>query len=183
MEDREQALSSLVESRNRLRATVAGLSEEQRRFRPAPDRWSIVDCIEHLTVVEKFTLARTQRLLQEAPANTPETQGKDDVILTRVPGRAQRVKGPEAVLPTGRWPDFEELMRQFETARQQTIDFARDTQAGLLRERHFPHPFLGPLDCQQWLLFLGAHCERHVRQMEEVKADPAFPGHAGSAMA
>jgi len=31
------------------------------------------------------------------------------------------------------------------------------------------------MECYQWLLFLGLHCERHVRQLEEVKADPGFP--------
>jgi hypothetical protein len=102
------------------------------------------------------------------------TQGKEHVILDRVPARASRVKGPAQVMPSGRWPDFEELLRQFEAARERTLRFAAVTQADL-RSRAFPHPFLGPLDCYQWLLFLAAHCERHSRQVEEVKADPGFP--------
>jgi hypothetical protein len=54
------------------------------------------------------------------------------------------------------------------------MSFAEATEADL-RSHFFPHPFLGDLDCYQWLLFLGLHCERHVRQLEEVKEDPRFP--------
>ena len=85
-------------------------------------------------------------------------------------------------MPSGRWADFDELLRQFEAARQRTMGFAEATEADL-RAYAFPHPFLGPLDCYQWLLFLATHCERHVGQMEEVKSDPAFPGKVGSAIA
>ncbi len=160
---------------------VEGLSGEQQVFRPGEDRWSVADCIEHIAVVEDFTLKSIQKALQgpERPDQHSETNGKDAVILSRVPAREIRVKGPAPVMPTGRWPDFDELLRQFEATRERTLRFAAVTQADL-RSRDFPHPFLGPLDCYQWLLFLAAHCERHVRQLEEVKADPAFPRGRGA---
>jgi hypothetical protein len=173
--ERDQLLLHLAESREMLLHLVDNLTGEQRSFRPAEDRWSVADCVEHLAVVENFTLQRIQTILQEPPPDQPaDTQGKDQVILDRVPVRASRVKGPAQVMPSGRWPDFEELLRQFEAARERTLRFAAVTQADL-RSRAFPHPFLGPLDCYQWLLFLAAHCERHSRQVEEVKADPGFP--------
>ncbi len=180
--ERNQALRRLSDSREVLRQKVDGLSGEQRSFRPAAERWSIADCIEHLTIVETFTLQRIQQLLEQPPAGKPDTHGKDELILGKVPVRGTRVKGPEAVMPAGRWPDFDDLLRQFEAARQRTIDFGRETGAEL-RAYAFPHPFLGPLDWYQWLLFLAAHCERHAGQMEEVKSDPAFPGKVGTAIA
>jgi hypothetical protein len=54
---------------------------------------------------------------------------------------------------------------------------------GDLRSYFFEHPQFGELDCYQWLLFVGAHSERHARQAEEVIADPNFPRTAGSATA
>jgi hypothetical protein len=94
--------------------------------------------------------------------------------MEKVPARKRRVQGPAEVMPQGRWPDFDELLRQFEATRERSVRFSAVTQADL-RKHFFPHPFLGLLDCYQWLLLLAAHCERHVRQMEEVKADPGFP--------
>ncbi len=132
-------------------------------------------------MVEGNIVKTIQRLLQTPPpADKPDTNGKDQVILEHVPGRATRVKGPAAVMPQGRWPNFDDLLREFESTRERTLHFAATTQ-GDLRAYAFPHPFLGPLDCYQWLLFLAAHCERHVRQMEEVKSDPVFPRAAANA--
>jgi uncharacterized damage-inducible protein DinB len=174
--ERELVVEYLGHSRERLVLTIEGLSTEQRAFRPAEDRWSIADCIEHVTVVESFVLDKIQQVLQSSPEpyRHGEVQGKDQIVLTKIPAREQRVKGPAQVMPQGRWPNFEELVRQFEATRERSVRFSAVTQASL-RDHFFPHPILGPLDCYQWLLFLGAHCERHVRQMEEVKADPRYP--------
>jgi DinB superfamily len=162
---------------------VAGLSKEQQCFQCAADRWSVANCVEHVTVVEGNILRNIQKLLQAPPpAEKPDTAGKDQMILERVPARATRVKGPAAAMPQGRWPNFDELLREFEATRDRTHAFAATTE-GDLRAFAFPHPFLGPLDGYQWLLFLAAHCERHVRQMEEVKSDPGFPKHSEAAPA
>ena len=176
--ERELVVEQLAQSRERLVLTVEGLSEEQRSFRPAQDRWSIADCIEHITVVESIVLRNIQQTLQSPPepARQAEVRGKEQIILEKVPAREQRVQGPAAFMPQGRWPDFEELMLQFEATRERSVRFSAVTQADV-RSHFFPHPMLGLLDCYQWLLLVSAHCERHVRQMEEVKADPGFPMH------
>jgi len=156
---------------------VDGLSAEQRTFRTAEDRWSVAGCVEHIILVEDFVFQTMLKKL-EAPPESAEKQAevrrKDPIVIERVPARTRRVMGPEAVHPKNRWPDFEELLRQFEATRQRSVTFASDTQADL-RSHFFPHPFIGDMDCYQWLLFLGLHCERHVRQLEEVKDDPRFP--------
>jgi hypothetical protein len=180
--ERDRILQHLSQSRELLLKAVEGLSPEQRAFRPTAESWSIADCVEHLTVVESNILKGIERMLQKPPAPNPETQGKDRMILENVPVRNIRVKGPDPVMPNGRWPDFAESLGQFEAARSRTISFAEATEADL-RGWAFNHPFLGPLDCYQWLLFLATHCKRHVAQMAEVKSDSAFPGRVGSAIA
>ena len=167
--ERDLALQHLHDSRRRLLETVSGLSPEQRSYKPTEDCWSVADCVEHIIVVEHFVLDSVDRILQSAPEpeKQAEAAGKDQVIQQRVPARNIRVKGPEAVMPTGRWPEFATLLDQFEAARNRSIQFTSSTEADL-RNHFFPHPFLGQFDCYQWLLFIGTHCERHVRQMEEV---------------
>jgi hypothetical protein len=174
--ERELVVQQLAESGERLVLTVEGLSEEQRSFRPAQDRWSIADCVEHITLVETFVLGKIQQVLQSPPEpeRKAEVRGKEQIVLEKVPAREERLKGPAAFMPQGRWPDFEELVRQFEATRERSVRFSAVTQADL-RNHFLPHPTLGLLDSYQWLLLISAHCERHVRQMEEVKADPAFP--------
>lgn len=174
--ERKLLLQQLAASRERLLEAVEGLTDEQRTFRPAPTRWSVADCVEHIIVVENFVLDSMQKVLATAPepARQAEVRGKDEIILEQVPARNRRVTGPPQVMPTGRWPEFEDRLRRFEAVRERTVRLAGVTQADL-RSHFFPHPILGDLDCYQWLLFLCTHCERHVRQLEEVKADPQFP--------
>ena len=174
--ERDLALHHLAASRERLLRAVEGLSSEQRSFRVSEDRWSVADCVEHLVMVEAFVFGSMKRSLASPPdpAKQAEVRGKEQVILEMVPSRHRKVKGPDAVMPTQRWQNFEGLLREFETVRARTVQFATETQADLC-SHFFPHPILGDLDCYQWLLFLGTHCERHVRQLEEVKADPGFP--------
>lgn len=155
---------------------VSGLSAEQRTFQPAEDRWSVAGCVEHIILTEDFVFQTMHRVLETPPqpAKQSEVRHKDPMVIEKVPARNFRVMGPEMVHPKNRWPDFEELLGRFHATRQRSMSFAEATEADL-RSHFFPHPFLGDLDCYQWLLFLGLHCERHVRQLEEVKEDPRFP--------
>ena len=72
----------------------------------------MADCIEHVTVVEDFTLSTLQKVLLDPGAanHGADTQGKEQLILDRIPGRANRVKGIAAAMPSGRWPDFDDLL-------------------------------------------------------------------------
>ncbi len=174
--EREVVIRSLKSSRLRLLDAIAALTPEQRDFRPGAECWSVAECIEHVTLVETVVVNSIEQQLAATP--TPEkaaaARGKEKLILRAVPERGTRVKAPARATPTGRWPHFDQLVDEFEKARERSVQFAVGTQADL-RGHFFPHFAFGDLDCYQWLVFLGPHCERHVRQIEEIQADPGFP--------
>jgi uncharacterized damage-inducible protein DinB len=173
--ERESALQNLAESRERLLRMTRGLSSEQLHYRPAPGRWTVAECVEHIAIVEGRVLGRMQKTLEEGPDPSKRSalQGREDTMFAVAVARVARFQAPEGLVPTGRWPD-EQLLQEFEAARQQTRDFAASTQADL-RRHFFKHPALGELDLYQWLLLIAAHCERHRAQSEEVMASPGFP--------
>jgi hypothetical protein len=78
------------------------------------------------------------------------------------------------VRPVGSWPDRAEAVAEFRRRRTLTIAFARQMDADL-RTHFFPHISFGDLDCYQWLVVLGTHAMRHVKQIEAIKSDPSFP--------
>ena len=174
--EREFVVGHLRQNRERLLAAVAGLTAEQRDYRPSPECWSAVDCVEHIILVENLIGKRIDLLLTEPPE--PEKRagvvGKEQTLLRAVPDRSNRVKGPDMVMPQRRWPEFDELIAEFQSTRDRTIEVAATSQAEL-RDHFFHHFVFKDLDCYQWLLFLSLHCERHVLQIEEVKADSGFP--------
>ncbi|MGD0957030.1 MAG: DinB family protein [Candidatus Acidiferrales bacterium] len=173
--ERELALSQLAESRERLLRMAQRLSREQLHYRPAPGRWTVAECVEHITTVEGRVLGLIQTTLETGPDSSKRSvmEGKDAALIADVAGRVTRFQAPEILAPTGRWPD-DQLLKEFEGARQRTRDFAASTAADL-RRHFFRHPVLGELDLYQWLLLIAAHCDRHRAQSEEVMAGPGFP--------
>jgi uncharacterized damage-inducible protein DinB len=174
-DERECLLKNLAESRERLLGMAQGLSREQLHYRPAPGRWTVAECLEHITAVEGRLLGAIQKTLAAGPDSSKRSamDGKDDALVADVAGRVTRFQAPDVLAPTGRWPD-ERLLQEFEGARRQTRDFAAGTEADL-RAYFFKHPVLGELDLYQWLLLIAAHCDRHRAQSEEVMASPGFP--------
>jgi DinB family protein len=176
-EERESALKSLQATHDAFLQSIAGLSEKQWRFKPAPDRWSVAEVSEHIAVSESTIFGMVQNKIMTSPADPSqraEVAGKDEVILTKVPDRSHKAQAPEILKPTNRWATREELTKAFEDSRKATMDYVRTTNDDL-RDHFGPHPLLGPMDGYQWILLISAHSERHTKQIEEVKADPNFP--------
>lgn len=176
-EERDFALKSLQASRDAFLKSIAGLSEKQWRFKPAPDRWSVAEVSEHIAVSESTIFGMVQSKVMTSPADPSkraEVAGKDELILTKVPDRSRKAQAPEILKPANRWATREELTKAFEDSRKATMDYVRTTNDDL-RDHFGPHPLLGELDAYQWILLISAHCERHTKQIEEVKADPNFP--------
>jgi len=175
--EREVALNSLQATHDAFLKSIAGLSDKQWRFKPAPDRWSVAEVAEHIAVSESMIFGLVQKQIMMSPANPekrPEVAGKDEIVLTKVPDRSRKAQAPEFLKPTNRWATREELIKAFEDSRKATMDYVRTTNDDL-RDHFGPHPLLGSLDAYQWILLISAHSERHTKQIEEVKADPGFP--------
>jgi len=175
--ERDVALKSLQATHDAFLKSIAGLSEKQWRFKPAPDRWSVAEVSEHIAVSESMIFGLVQKQIMITPTNPdkrPEVAGKDETVLKMVPDRSRKAQAPEFLKPTNRWATEAELVKAFEDSRKTTMDYVRTTNDDL-RDHFGPHPLLGTLDAYQWILLISAHSERHTKQIEEVKADPNFP--------
>jgi len=174
LEEREQAARYLAATRDHLVESLRGLSEAQWNFKPAPDRWSIAEVMEHVAIVED----RVQEIIGsmgQAPTDAAERDVKqvDAFVLVVIPIRHPRYKAPERVSPPGERTGAEAL-EHFLRRRVQTEELLRGSPN--LRGRVLPHPVFGPWDGYQWILAAGGHCARHTGQILEVKEDPKFPG-------
>jgi uncharacterized damage-inducible protein DinB len=171
--EREQALRYLAESRAGVIEAVKGLSEAQFNFKPAPDRWSVAETLEHIAIVEDAVLTGRARLEKgPAPAADRNVKQLDAMILEKVPDRSIKVQAPPRLFPTGHTTPAASLER-FLASRQQMVNWLKSDSD--LRGHVAEHPVFGPLDGYQWILAAAGHSERHTKQILEVKADPNFP--------
>ena len=73
--DKERAATYLDETRDGVVAATKGLSEAQMKFKPAPDRWSVAETLEHIVLAEDFLLQnvtdKVMKSLPEQPTVTP----------------------------------------------------------------------------------------------------------------
>ncbi len=168
--DRDFTMSHLHGTRKLVLDAVEDLKPQQCSFKPAPDRWSICEVVEHLVVTEKGLLPLAQK--QPSPSSAAGERYSDDQILKNVSSRAEKVKTPEMFQPKGTL-SRDEVLAQFKQTRDTTIAFIRDTQDDL-RARVSTSP-AGPSDPVQWLLFISGHTSRHLDQIAEIRADSKYP--------
>jgi hypothetical protein len=172
VEERTAAIQQFEASRQKFLASLEGVTAEQWSKKTAPDRWSIAEVAEHITITESTIpgLVRKQILKTPAkPEREPEIVKWDARIRPGLLDRSKKASAPEVLKPAGKWATREALVSDFEKFRGETISYLKETNDPL-RAHRSPHPVFGELDGYQWLLFLSAHCERHTLQIEEVKA-------------
>jgi uncharacterized damage-inducible protein DinB len=173
--DHERCQKYLEQTRAGVLDAAKGLSEAQLKFKSAPDRWSVAETLEHITLAEDFLLQNITNGIMKAPAGSADRDFAkiDSMVLAAVPDRSQKRQAPGPLVPTGRWTPADTL-DHFQKSRAKTIAFL-DSTPDLRQHVSADNPFQQPMDAYQWLLFIAAHSERHTKQILEVKSDPNFP--------
>jgi DinB superfamily len=156
----------LEESRRDLGDATAGLTEPQAVARPEAGRWSILECVEHVTTVEEKFLTR----LEQAKRLTAPRADKDrEAELTAfVSTRTTRLKAPEAVRPVGRFATLAEALEQFHAVRSRTIAAAAQRGQDLYMVEA-EHPRFGALNGVELMMVIAGHARRHAAQIREIR--------------
>jgi hypothetical protein len=163
-QDIRDVAGQLESARAELIAVVSCLTEEKARTRPAPDRWSVLECLEHVCYVER----RFLRMVRESEAERPAERdaAKEAALMERVTDRSNPRTAPEAVHPFGRYQSISEALQDFNAVRDETLRFASEEGVSLL-SRSARHLVFGPLNGVETLLLIGCHGRRHAAQMRE----------------
>ena len=172
----------LDQARERVLEVTTGLSDAQWHFKPAPDRWSIAENLEHLVLVQERVLGPIRARLAEAPAPARDrnVQEVDAIVVEKIPDRTITAKAPEFIQPKGQWPPTVALERLFRN-HERLVEFVettpdlRDHVLESVPLQIVTNGAFTIMDGYQFVLTVSRHDERHVRQILEVKADPNYP--------
>jgi len=176
--DRDRLISNLEQTRKNYTQALENVSEAQWKFKPAPERWSIAECAEHIAVTEPMLLGMVQKTLAGQPtAEFKGNAGSDAKIANAMTDRSKKFTAPKEVAPTGRFATKAETIAAFNKHRDVTIDLVKTTKLDL-RSYGAKGP-AGPMDASQWLLLISGHTDRHIAQMKEVMAHPDYPNLGG----
>lgn len=175
-DERKFVIDMLEENSKKFLADIEKISETQWTFKPAADIWSVAEVSEHITLSEGLLLSIAQRSLKSPPDNEKANalQGKENAVVERLKDRTQKSQAPESIRPVGKFATKKELIEAFKMAREKTTNYVKTTNDPL-KNHVVPHPLFGDLTPYQWLVMIPAHANRHVAQLEEVKAMKNFP--------
>jgi hypothetical protein len=157
----------LEKSAEDFHASASGVPESLASTQPGENRWSVLECVEHVTTVEEMFLKRlASGQYTEAP---PQDKTKEATLAQRFVDRTTKRQAPETVLPKGRFASLAEGLEQFRGARGRTLQFARERAADLYTLASV-HPAFGPLNGVEALMIIAGHAQRHAAQIREIHA-------------
>jgi len=165
--ERQEILASLEQGSTALLDSLHGVTEELAVRIPAPGRWTILQCAEHVAVAEEhlFSMITSSKQTESPLIN----ERREAFILTFGADRSTRRESPEDAKPTGRFSTLSVAVQYFLAGRERTIQFV-NTHKDDLRSRITSHPLMGVVNCHEILLLMAVHPARHAKQIEEIKA-------------
>jgi uncharacterized damage-inducible protein DinB len=142
-----------------LRLLMEGLSEEDANWKPAPNRFSIAEALEHLSHAEgHYFRALVERMVEK---DNPSLEPYDQ----------------EAYFTAGQYSgrNAEDSFDHFEEQRELNLEYLRELPAGVA-DRAGTHPELGSVTVSHLLNEWAFHDIGHIKQIAEiVRARKYYP--------
>jgi len=175
--ERTFLIEQMEMSKKAFLASIAGISEAQWTFKPAPNVWSVQECAEHIVLSETFLFDTTQQILKSPAVPRPEKSNAafDQQLAIGVQDRSHKATAPAPIDPAGRAATLtpSDAAKQFTSKRNQNEEYVKTTSDDL-RTHVAPGP-AGPMDAYQFLVLMATHTARHTAQIKEVQANANYP--------
>ncbi len=174
--ERKTAISLMKDTKADALKSVKGLSEAQLNFRAAPEKWTVKECMYHIAISEKnlWDMMEGTMKAHTNPEKRSEIKMNDEQLIKMMEDRSFKVKTNEAFEPKNTpYKSLDEAIDAFKSRRMDHIKYMKSTTEDM-RNHVVQMPF-GYLDCYQLCLMIASHSNRHTQQINEIKADPAFP--------
>ena len=146
------------------------LTSEKLTFKAGPDKWSIVEVVEHLVIAEQDLL---KQLSTHIPVSTLDPEAKTPEkhqTVIKVMERDIEVDVPhESMEPHGRIA-LEDLLNQWNVIREMLPGLLAEIKSDNKDDPVYQHPYGGPLDIADTLQFFEVHFDNHMRHIDRILA-------------
>ena len=169
----QELIDFLVSQRHGVHDAVAAVPAGLRDRKPGPDRWSVAEVIEHLSMIERRVAALLTMQVTAARANgvgpDPDTSSvvASFVNAEVLTNRATKLVAPKLGVPSGAINSVSgtEALDQAQAAMLASL---RNANGVSLQDLVAAHPVLGPLNLYHFVVALGLHDARHAAQIREI---------------
>jgi hypothetical protein len=168
----------------RMHELVERLSPAQLNFRPAPRRWSVGQCLDHVAVSLRVYLDPMEPVIDEAraagrtggePFGRGPFMGRFLIRALRKPGK--RYPAPRMFRPSRSALDPSDLRQSFEQELGRMQRALERSEGLALGKVKMPWPAFRPIKISlaQAFELQALHVHRHLDQAERVTREPGFP--------
>jgi hypothetical protein len=165
--EKQEILRLLADGSDALHAALSGVDEELAHRKPSPLNWSILECVEHVTLAETGLLSK----LREAWATNEShaDRAREAKFRELALNRARRIEAPGPAVPGKTAKTLVQAVDGFNAARRETVQFVEEFPCEL-RSWLATHPLITrPVNCYEMLLLMALHPKRHALQIEEIR--------------
>lgn len=166
-------------------AFLAPVTNDGFNWRPHPDRWTMAQCLDHLSETWQQYASRVDRAIRCGRADGTFGTGPfrykgflaNMLIKSVDPANKKRFKAPKKFVPAGESKPIVPTLQRFVDA-QNALDRAVIAADGLdLAKLRFASPItpLIRMSLGQAFRLLTLHADRHIAQMIRIADDPDFP--------
>ena len=153
----------------RLHTLIRSLDRGEIDRIPEDGKWTIANIVEHIAIVDTSMTRVCAKLLRKAEGDSKPGDGcitSSDVFAEKTVEIANlKMEAPDMVQPSGE-RSIEESLELINGNRQRLEELKPSFEKFDSNEYRFPHPFLGDLSAGEWLMLIGGHKARHIKQIE-----------------
>ena len=182
--DIESALANARIATTQWLALVQGLSPAQANWRPAPDRWSIAQCMDHLNTTTGLLIAPLNAAVLTARSKGVLASGPFRYgfiarwfLKSLAPRGSRPVPAPKLYRPSSSHLECTAIVSRFQDVQQAFIAVTESADGLDLARIRIASPALALLRLPLgiWLLATASHMLRHLNQAQGVRSHGQFP--------
>jgi hypothetical protein len=163
--------SMLDDSLAAVQAATDSVPPPLRQQRPAAERWSVAEVLEHLMLVDRLFTERIGGRITAAKAalgaEASERTPLPPQIASMMASRARTRNAPEQVIPSGSM-DAAAALTALQQAHHGFRSVLLEASGLALSTVTYEHPFFGTLNAYQWAELMAGHEQRHAEQIAEI---------------
>lgn len=165
--ERDAIVALMEASRSETELLAARATGDVWNMKPAPDRWSVGEVVEHLARAEEVIFGLAMSAFEGEPSLEWQTSAEagSETLLQTVRDRSQKFQAPEMLVPTGE-KNRHETLRWYAANRADTLDFVLSTEADV--KAYFAQGPPGLMSVDKWMTLIAGHNQRHNDQIREV---------------
>ena len=173
----KQKFTRLEQIWNSYFQTIESATVEQRHFKPAPDKWCMLQVAQHIVGSEKGTLRFFNKYQPKNVKFADKFSGiARSLALTIALKLPIKFKAPNIPgLNPETTNDWEQTKAEWTVIQTELRQYFERFPPEHTNHIVFKHPFAGKFNISQTLDFLTEHATHHLHQLERIKSSPGFP--------